>query len=216
MRVFLIHGMGRTPASLWLLERRLEREGHRPSRFGYTVSLSSFDEIAEEFLDHVREVVTADDGGDYAIVGHSLGNIIARSVDPRLPPGFARSIMLAPPNQPAVLARLLKDNPIFRLATQDAGQSLGDDAFYAQLPKPSAPALIIAGTRGPRAPWLPFGGEKNDSVVRLQETFIEGVPVVEVPGVHTFLMNRRDVFSHIRDFLASGEEENNPPITSSV
>jgi hypothetical protein len=161
----------------------------------------SLAQIAETFLAHVQEVVGEDGGGAYAIIGHSLGNVITRLVSPDLPPGFERFIMLAPPNRPVAMAKLLRNNPVFRLATQDAGQKIGDETFYETLPLPTVPSLIIAGTLGPRASWLPFGDSPNDSVVGLEETRLEGVPVLEVPGVHTFLMNRLDVFQAIRDFL---------------
>ena len=47
-RVFLIHGMGRTPASMWVLDRRLRGAGYHPSLFGYFVTVTDLEEI--EFL----------------------------------------------------------------------------------------------------------------------------------------------------------------------
>ncbi len=207
MRVFLIHGMGRAPTSMWVLKRRLEREGHRATLFGYLVTVSELERIAERFVDRVRQVTAEDAGGEggepaYAVVGHSLGNLITRLASPRLPPGFRRFAMLAPPNSSPVIARTLRHNPLFRAATRDTGQKLSDEEFYARLPVPEVPSLIIAGTRGPRAAWLPFGGDPNDSILKVEETRLAGIPAIEVPGVHTFLMNRRDVFDAVRDFLA--------------
>ncbi len=219
MRVFLIHGMGRTSASMLLLQRRLAASGYRPSRFDYMVALADLQTIANSFVSHVREVVEQDSEetrrelaagefaseseakASYAVVGHSLGNIITRLASPLLPVGFRRFIMLAPPNRPSVMARMLRDNPVFRLATRDAGQKIGDEEFYARLPVPQVPSLIIAGTQGPRSPWLPFEGQPNDAVVRVEETHLEGVPTLEVPGIHTFLMNRSDVQQAIETFL---------------
>lgn len=219
MRVFLIHGMGRTSASMLLLQRRLVAAGYLPSRFDYMVSLADLQSIGDRFAEHVEAVLEQDradaeqqptDAGvmareapqqAYAIVGHSLGNIITRLASPKLPPGFCRFIMLAPPNQPSVMAQRLKDNPVFRLATRDAGQKVGDEEFYSQLPIPSVPSLIIAGTQGPRSSWLPFEGEPNDAVVRVEETRLDGIPTLEVPGIHTFLMNRSDVHEAIVAFL---------------
>ena len=60
---------------------------------------------------------------------------------------------------------------------------------------------MVAGTRGPRAAWLPFGGELNDGIVRVAETRLEGASQVLVHGAHTFLMNRRDVARAVLDFL---------------
>jgi len=202
-----------------LLQRRLAASGYRPSRFDYMVALADLQTIADGFTRHVQEVLeqdgeearrelaTGDAVGEsparpsYAVVGHSLGNIITRLASPLLPVGFRRFIMLAPPNRPSVMARLLRDNPVFRLATRDAGQKISDDEFYARLPVPQVPSLIIAGTQGPRSSWLPFEGQPNDSVVRVEETRLDGVPTLEVPGIHTFLMNRSDVQAAIENFL---------------
>lgn len=207
MRVFLIHGMGRTPASMWILDRRLRGAGHRPSLFGYFVTVADLDEIAARFAAHVERVRAADaEGGEdrgYAVVSHSLGGIVTRLASPRLPPGLRCLAMLAPPNQPPAVVRTLTDNAVFRLLTQDSGRKLNDPAFYESLPVPDVPILVVAGTRGPRAEWLPFAGRPNDSVLRVDETILEGAPTVSVHGVHTFLMNRRDVFAAVRQFLAA-------------
>ena len=207
MHVFLIHGMARTPLSMWVLKTRLGRAGYTVHLFGYSVTVSDLDRISERFTARVRETLgESDPPTPYAIIGHSLGNVIARLASPDLPPGLQRFAMLAPPNRAPAVANALGDNPLFRAATRDAGRKLRDDEFFATLPMPSAPALIIAGTNGPRAAWLPFRGEPNDAILTVAETEIEGVPRVEVPGVHTFLMNRRDVFEAILSFFESREE----------
>jgi len=207
MRVFVIHGMGRTPLSMWLLARRLRGAGHRTTLFGYLVTAEELERITDRFVDRVRSVMEAEataagEPVPYAVVGHSLGNVIARLASPRLPPGLRRLAMLAPPNRPPAIAKALADNPIFQTLTRDAGRKLTDEEFFAALPMPETPALIVAGTRGPRADWLPFDGERNDAILKLEETLLDGVPTVEVPGTHTFLMFRRDVFEIVRDFLA--------------
>ena len=210
MRIFLIHGMGRTPASMWGLAARLRLAGHRPSLFGYSVSFESLERIAGRFRNHVEKVL-AEDGepaeGEarprpYAVVGHSLGNIITRLALPELPPGFVRFVMLAPPNSSPAMARELQDHPLYQAITRDTGQKLCDDDFYEDLPIPEMPALILAGTRGIDAHWHPLGHKANDAVVAVEETRLGDITVVEIPGVHSFLMNRPDVFSHIRDFLS--------------
>ncbi|MEE8524329.1 MAG: alpha/beta hydrolase [Thermoanaerobaculia bacterium] len=193
--------MARTPLSMWVMKTRLERAGYPCSLFGYSVALSDLEQITERFVKQVRNTLPP----SYAILGHSLGNVIARLSSPRLPPGLCRFAMLAPPNRTPVMAHALGDNPIYRAATRDTGRKLTDEAFFAELPMPEVPALIIAGTRGPRASWLPFRGEPNDAVLKVAETELAGVPKIEVAGIHSFLMNRRDVFETICDFFDSGK-----------
>ena len=206
MRVFLIHGLGRTPASMWLLGQRLGAAGHPAKLFGYWVTQNSLEEIASRFASEIRSTMAAEEGlgAPYAVIGHSLGNIITRLALPLLPPGFSRFIMLAPPNHSPAIARFLKDNPVFRFAAGDTGQSLATDEFYENLPVPEVPSLIIAGTRGPT--WSQFSPweESNDIVVRVDEARLEGIPLLEVPAAHTFIMNRNDVTQTCLDFLETG------------
>ena len=200
MHVVLIHGMGRTQVSMALLARRLRAAGHDVESFGYFVTRDALDVIAHRFAGVVREHAK---GEPFAIVGHSLGNVITRLAMPELE-GLARFVMLAPPNQPPVMARALEGNPVFKILTRDAGRKLLDLAFYESLPLPTAPTLVIAGNRGPKARWLPFRGEPSDGVVRVEETRLAGIPHIEVPAVHTFIMNDADVAKLVLRFLEAG------------
>lgn len=198
MRVVLIHGMGRTSMSLALLASRLRDAGHTTTTFGYFVSRDALDVIADRFVDHIARTGGTgfnDAGAGYAVVGHSLGNVVTRLVLDRLP-GLSRLVMLAPPNQPPALARLLQHNLIFRALTKDAGRRLANvDGFYPSLPVPTVPTLIVAGTSGPRFASSPWQGAANDGVVGVDETRLVGNAVehVEVPAVHTLIMNSAEV-----------------------
>lgn len=209
MRVFLLHGLARTAASMSILAHRLKRGGHRPALFGYHVLTRSIDEIVAQFHERVERVLAEDRARDhtaavpYAAVGHSLGGIVARLAAPDLPPGLERLILLAPPNHPPAIAAALQNNLLYRAFTRDAGQRLTDPEFFERLPPPPVPTLVVAGTRGPRAAWLPFAGEANDGIVRVSEAHLEGAPLLLVHGLHTFLMNRRDVARAVLQFLGA-------------
>ena len=205
-RVFLIHGMGRSTLSLLVMKWRLEGLGHRVTLFGYMVTFQGFHQIVDRFVERVKETVAedAETGGppSYAVVSHSLGGVITRAASPRLPPGFEAFVMLAPPNHPPAMVRLLGENPLFRALTQDAGKKLGDDAFYRNLPVPDVPTRIIAGNRGIGPTGLPpFKGKPNDGIVAVEETRLEGIDHQVVPAIHSFLMNRRDVFEAVTELL---------------
>ena len=206
MRVFLIHGMGRTSASMALLALRLRQAGHSTSSFGYLVSRQSFDDIVERWVAHIERHIQRDKAGDdddaFAVIGHSLGNVITRGALPRLPT-LARFIMLAPPNQPPAMARALERNLLFRALTRDAGQKLLDDGgFYAGLPVPTVPTLVVAGDAGPRFARSPWKGGANDGVVSVDETRLEGAEHVVVDAIHTLIMNHNDVAGLALRFLA--------------
>ncbi len=141
MRVFLLHGMARTPASMLVLAARLRRAGYPVALFGYSVSVETLEAIVERFVERVQREIAA--GEEFAVVGHSLGNVITRLASPRLPPGFCRFVMLAPPNGSAKSATVLRRNPLFRALTRDTGQRLGDPEFFATLPRPAVPLSLI-------------------------------------------------------------------------
>ncbi len=215
MRVFLLHGMARTAASMALLGHRLRRAGHQTQSFGYHVTFETLHGIADRLVARVRETIAADAAAagcevgevPYAVIGHSLGNVIARLAASRLPPGLAALVMLAPPNESPAVARKLESNWLYQRLTRDAGQKLADPSFYAELPRPPVPILVVAGTAGSKARWLPFEGEPNDGIVKVAETRLEGAELLEIRGVHTFLMNRQDVFQAALDFLARARSQ---------
>ena len=187
-----------------LLARRLSAAGHAPSAFGYFVTRDPLERIAERLVAHVEDTRRGDGGRPpFAIIGHSLGNVITRLALPALPE-LSRFVMLAPPNRPPVMAQSLAGNPIFRALTRDAGDKLVDEAFFAALPVPSAPTLIVAGTRGPKVRWSPLADRASDGVVGVDETRLAGLPHVEVPAIHTFIMNDREVARLTLRFLEAG------------
>jgi pimeloyl-ACP methyl ester carboxylesterase len=202
----LIHGMGRTSVSLALLAARLRAAGHSTSSFGYFVSRDALDVIADRFVQHIARSGGVDD--EFAVVGHSLGCVVTRMVLDRLP-GLQRVVMLAPPNQPPALARVLQHNAVFRALTQDAGRRLADtEGFYAVLPTPTLPTLVLAGTGGPRFARSPWQGAVNDGIVAVDETHLgdaAALPLAQhvlVPAVHTLIMNSAEATGHILRFLA--------------
>ena len=197
MRVFLIHGMGRTKVSMALLGRRLSKAGHDVASFGYFVLRDPLDVIAQKLVAFIEER-RAD--APYAVIGHSLGNIVTRIALPALT-GLEALIMLAPSNQSPIAARTLRGNPLFHALARDAGKKLLDEKFYAALPIPRVHTLVIAGTSGPKLAWLPFRGAPSDGIVRVEETRLPGVPHVEVPALHTFIMNDAAVCKLALKFL---------------
>ncbi|MDP3134759.1 MAG: hypothetical protein Q8N17_00285, partial [Burkholderiaceae bacterium] len=82
---------------------------------------------------------------------------------------------------------------------------LAQDAFMQGLPMPAVPTRIYAGVAGPRAAWLPFGMEANDGILSLSEaTDGFAAQVVQVPALHTFIMNSAQVGDDMIRFLETG------------
>lgn len=200
MHVILIHGQGRTPLAMSILAQKVRRRGHAVRLFGYAAFCQTFESITGRFVRMIRSEVV---DRRYMIIGHSLGGIIARASLPALvdtPPEHL--VMLAPPNQPPLLARLVQSHPLYRILTQDCGRQLASNAFYQNLPVPTVPTTIIAGTAGPRGRFSPFGEQVNDGVVTVSETELgPGFEVTQVPSLHTFIMNSPQTIAMIEAVL---------------
>jgi alpha-beta hydrolase superfamily lysophospholipase len=133
MRLLLIHGLGRTPLSLALLGRRLSQQGHSVRYFSYAAFQEFFDQIVGRLVATIRATANQH---PYALIGHSLGGILARAALPALanmPPRHL--VMLAPPNQLPLLAWRWRKHLLYRLMTRDCGGKLTDQAFYEMLPQ---------------------------------------------------------------------------------
>ncbi|MBI5596397.1 MAG: hypothetical protein HY928_09950 [Elusimicrobia bacterium] len=197
--VFLVHGMGRTRASMTLLAYRLRKAGFRTVNVPYNQTTESLEEITAR----LRETVAGQAGtAAYHLVGHSLGNVVIRNgFKAGYAPGLARIVMLAPPNSPARLAVKFRTVLPYRWVTGDSGQRLAAPDFYALLPVPGVEFGVIAGDRGQR---LTFD-EPNDGVVAVSETRLEGMKDFRVlHRTHTFLMNAPDTAAQCLAFLRTG------------
>jgi len=191
MQVVLIHGLGRTPLAMSLLGWRLSLKGYQTHYFGYLALAEQFEDITGRFVHFIEEQVGSH---PYMIVTHSLGGIIVRASLPHLTGHLPRHlVMLAPPNHPPRMAKIMRSNPLFRLFTGDCGQKLGNDDFYKTLPYPLVPTTIVSGTRGWRGLFSPFEDEWNDAVIAVGETQLNGFEVRLVPATHPFIMNSRQV-----------------------
>jgi hypothetical protein len=200
MRILLIHGMGRTPLSLGRLARVLRHDGHDVERLGYIAAIERFGQIRDRI--HQRLERLAASGESYAVVGHSLGGLLLRAALDGITPAPRHLIMLATPNQSPRLAQRLRRFWPYRLICGESGQLLAHQEFLVQIPEPSIPYTIIAGTAGPRGRRSPFGEAANDWVVAVEETKLHpGDKPVSLPVGHTFMMNDRRVHAVIREVL---------------
>jgi hypothetical protein len=210
MHIMLIHGQGRTPLSMATLGWRLSRQHFQVHYFGYASYFQMFDDIVARFVQTIRNDIGHE---PYAIVSHSLGGIIARAALPALtthPPH--QLVMLAPPNQPARIAKLMRSNAIYRWVTWDCGQKLADDGFYGGLPVPAVPTTIIAGTKRVDGLWQNaiFGREAqvNDGILSVDETQLgEEFTVIPVPARHGFIMNSKEVADMVGHVLGNGQHQ---------
>ncbi len=188
MKILLIHGLSRTPLSLYSLESYLQERGATTEQFGYFAVAETFDSIVERLCLRLRVIAQKE---PYGIVAHSLGGLLIRAAlaneEIKLPEHI---VMLGTPNQPPRLAPIAWKMLPFRWWTRHCGFNLTNPAFFNSLPRLTSPYTIIAGTIGPTGGWSPFGNELNDGIVAVSETFLSDFDsIIQLPVWHTFMMN---------------------------
>jgi pimeloyl-ACP methyl ester carboxylesterase len=193
MLVLLVHGLGRTPLSLFGLASTLRRAGHRTRFFGYSSTLESVPRIIRRLTSVLREL--AQSATPVGLVGHSLGGLFLRRALGEVPAlRVHRLVLLGTPASPPRMAALAwKWFPPFRLFTRDCGRFLTSPEAFARLPQLPVPVTLIAGTAGPRGRFSPFGTEPNDGLVAVSEVTMPGTEPLLFPVLHTFMMDARRV-----------------------
>ena len=186
----LVHGMGRTPASMLPLGRWLGRHGFATQVWGYWSYRRTVPELADAFAERLDAI--AGTAETVHFVTHSLGGILVRAALDRRPvANVGRAVMLTPPSQGShaadrwapYLGRLMP--PIRDLRTTD-------DALVRLLPTPVGLEVgVIAGAR--------------DGKVSVAESVLVGQrDHVVLPCRHSLIMHRRDVRELTLRFLRTG------------
>ena len=198
-KILLVHGMGRTPLSMWRLARALRRAGTATELFGYVAAWQTVEQIVGRL--RARLETMADD--EYVVIGHSLGGLLLRAAVAALPPDVRRPhriIMLATPNHSPRLAQRFEHAWWYRALNGDAGALLAHESRMADIPHLDVPCTIIAGTRGVNGRWSPFGNAQNDGLVAVTETEMAGADEwISLPLRHPFIMNDARVRVLVRE-----------------
>lgn len=186
--VVLVHGMGRSPASMAPLGVWLGRQGFRTHNWGYWSYRPTLAELSARFGDRLQALGAGAERVHF--VTHSLGGILVRAALAGRPLANAgRAVMLTPPNQGSraadrwapYLGRVMP--PIRDLRT-------APDALVHTLPAPTLEVGVIAGAM--------------DGKVSVAEAALPGADQVVLPCRHSLLMFRRDVRELTLRFLRTG------------
>jgi len=222
--VVVLHGLGRSRASMESLCQYLREKG------GYEVFNIEYPSTQSDMADHaraLRHVVNHLHGiEEINFVGHSMGNIVVRhylgdlarqdpakqspnaaAADRRTKGRFGRFVMLAPPNQGALLADTFADNLLFKEITGDAGQQLGRDwpELEKRLATPGFEFGIIAGGKGNDKGYNPILAGDNDGVISVETTKLAGAhDFVRLSLLHSFMMDNAKVQEYVLRFLRQG------------
>jgi pimeloyl-ACP methyl ester carboxylesterase len=203
----LLHGLGRTPRSLWRIAHAARRRGYRVIAWGYPSRRGTIAEHAAA-LDRALTPALRVRAGRIHFVTHSLGGLVLRAyLGTTALPTLGRVVMLAPPNQGSEVADRLRAWWGFRRALGPAGQELGtgDDGAAARLPAIDGEVGIVAGDRCVNPLFGRWIGAANDGKVAVARTRLTGMrDHLVVRAGHTLLPWRRTVVGQVFAFLETG------------
>ncbi|MEN8143741.1 MAG: alpha/beta fold hydrolase [Gemmatimonadota bacterium] len=203
----VVHGLGRTAASMALLVWRLKKAGFGVVSFGYPSTSEPMEDLVERLESEIARCCP--DGSETVhFVTHSMGGVLVRVyLGQRADAHRGRVVMLSPPNQGSELVDAFADSPMLRSVLGPAGSKLGTDSesIPSQLGPVRCELGIIAGDRSMNAFTSRLIPGPDDGKVSVERARAEGAAdFMIVHATHTFIMNRKDVSDAVVHFLRHG------------
>jgi pimeloyl-ACP methyl ester carboxylesterase len=206
--VVLLHGLGRTDASMRVLQEVLDYHGYRVVNESYPSSEAPIGDL----LAHVGRAAAQCGQERLHFVTHSLGGILVRGwLAQGHPPNLGRVVMLAPPNHGSEIvdtlnsSRLLSDLAarINGPATNQLGT--GPGSVPNSLPPVDFDLGVIAGD----VILNPLGAAviegPNDGTVSVASTRVEGMrDHIVIDASHTLIMMNPVAMAEVLEYLREG------------
>jgi pimeloyl-ACP methyl ester carboxylesterase len=207
--VILVHGIGRTKASMRKVEKFLQRRGYRVLNFDYPSTKHSIFDLTTKYLKPFVQASCPDSDRSIHFVTHSMGGLLVRAyLHEHQLNQLGRVVMLAPPNQGSEITDWLKKHPVYQWILGPAGQQLGTDeaGLPAQLGPVNFELGVIAGDRSVNLlNSLRLPGA-DDGKVTVERAKVPGMTdFLLVHATHTFMMRNATVLQQIEHFLQRGQ-----------
>ena len=205
--VILLHGLGRSPASMAPLGQGFAAKGYAVVNLGYPSTRRSV-EASAGVVGRAIDQCRRRGASPVNFVTHSMGAILLRQYfqDHRIADA-GRVVMLSPPNHGSEVVDRHRSAWWFRAAAGPAGQELTTDP--SSLPNRLRPIPlavgVIAGTRN-HEPW--FAGDfhgPNDGKVSVVSARLPGMTdFITLDVTHTAMPASRRARDQAVSFIASG------------
>jgi len=206
--VVLIHGLGRSAVSMWMLKSRIEKAGYRAVSLDYP----SLGRKPEAVLDSVtRQIdICCRDLEKIHFVGHSLGGLLIRQYlskpeNRSMLDRLGQVVMIGTPNSGTAIVDHFQESwwmPLLGETPRSLGTGAG--SLPRQLPIPLFEAGIIAGTNGM---WLSDAifKEANDGLVSVASTRLPNMAdFIEIDVSHSMMRYDGEVAAQTVHFLKNG------------
>jgi len=207
--VVLIHGLGRTPRSMWMVGLWLKFCGYRVTSIGYPSHRVSIADAVEKHIAPKLALLDIEPGSRVHFVTHSLGGIVFRAWAARRDPAFplGRAVLLAPPNRGSEIIDELTQWRWVRWLLGPVSAELGTDAdstpnSLGPLPPETG---IIMGSKDTLPFFRHLLGPESDGVVTLASSRADGeTDFILLPANHATIILQPAVFRAVNRFLKTG------------
>lgn len=212
--VALLHGLGRTHASMSNIADALDTAGYQTINIGYPSRKYPIEQLAFQVIPRIIQQCTKNQCTQLHFVTHSMGGIILRYYLSRHTIDFlGRVVMIGPPNQGSEIADAMRKSRLFRWYNGPAGQQLctGANGITSTLGPVDYPVGIIAGNVHSffDVHWSRIIPGPDDGKVSVESAKVEGMSdFLVVPYAHTFIMNQKEVMAQTIQFLRHGHFAN--------
>jgi triacylglycerol lipase len=207
--VVLIHGLGRSPRSMSVLQFGIQRAGFRVLSVGYPSRCIPIAEAVKDHLEPALAKLKVEPGSRVHFVTHSLGGIVFRAWAAQRDPAFplGRTVMLVPPNQGSEIIDILQPlrwpRWVLGPVVDELGTASGSTPKALGAPPPETGVLM--GNKATLPLFSHLLGDEHDGLVTTRGGQVEGLTDFTVlPVNHFTVLFRPCVMRAVRHFLQNG------------
>ena len=206
--VILLHGLGRSGASMLAVEWHLSRKGYTVENITYPSLQHPIEQLSKLAISEGLTKCATKNATTVHLVTHSLGGILLRHyLSEHAIPNLGRVVMLGPPNQGSQLADQIQASAVIKFLQPPAALQLGTghNSVPKKLDAVSFDLGIIAGSKNYRPFIAQDINEPNDGTVSIEETKVKGMnDFIVLPVTHTFMMWDANALNQVFSFINTG------------